>query len=228
MTTVLEVNDLKKTYKMGSVPVHALRGVSFKVEVGEFVSVLGPSGSGKSTLLNMIGALDRPTSGTLSIRGTEVSALNDNQLAELRQRVGFVFQFFNLISRLNALGNVELPLTIAGVRGLERRQKAEQMLEKVGLDDRMHHKPSELSGGERQRVAVARALVTEPSFLLMDEPTGNLDSVTANEIMDLVEDVNREFAMTVIVVTHDPDVGRRARRSIRLLDGSIHSDEVMQ
>lgn len=228
MTTVLEVTDLKKTYSLGSIPVHALRGVTFKVDAGEFVSILGPSGSGKSTLLNMIGALDRPTEGTLSIRGTEVNSLNDNQLADLRQRVGFVFQFFNLISRLDALGNVELPLTIAGIPTKERRERAEQMLEKVGLGDRMHHKPSELSGGERQRVAVARALVTNPSFLLMDEPTGNLDSVTAAEIMDLVDVVNNDLEVTVIVVTHDPDVGLRARRKIRLLDGTIASDEVMQ
>ena len=224
--TVLEVHDLKKTYQLGSVPVHALRGVSFEVNAGEFVSVLGPSGSGKSTLLNMIGALDRPSEGTLSIRGTEVGSLNDNQLAELRQRVGFVFQFFNLISRLDAIGNVELPLTIAGVPAEERRVKAEQMLEKVGLGDRMHHKPAELSGGERQRVAVARALVSDPSFLLMDEPTGNLDSVTAAEMMDLVDTVNQDLGMTVIVVTHDPDVSNRARRKIRLVDGQIDSDEV--
>ena len=224
--TVLEIQDLEKTYMLGSVPVQALRGVSFQVEAGEFVSILGPSGSGKSTLLNMIGALDRPTAGNLSIRGTQVASLNDNQLAELRQRVGFVFQFFNLISRLDAMGNVELPLTIAGVPSKERRARAEQMLEKVGLGDRMHHKPSELSGGERQRVAVARALVTDPSFLLMDEPTGNLDSVTASEMMDLVELVNRDLGMTVIVVTHDPDVSNRARRKIRLVDGNIAADEV--
>jgi putative ABC transport system ATP-binding protein len=224
--TVLEVHDLKKTYQLGSVPVHALRGMTFQIHAGDFVSILGPSGSGKSTLLNMIGALDRPSEGDLSIRGTLVSSLNDNQLADLRQRVGFVFQFFNLISRLDAIGNVELPLTIAGVPSKERRAKAEKMLEKVGLGDRMHHKPSELSGGERQRVAVARALVTDPSFLLMDEPTGNLDSVTASEIMDLVDQVNQEFGMTIIVVTHDPAVSNRARRKIRLLDGHIASDEV--
>lgn len=224
--TVLEVHDLKRTYQLGSVPVHALRGVTFQVNAGEFVSVLGPSGSGKSTLLNMIGALDRPSEGTLSIRGTEVSTLNDNGLAEIRQRVGFVFQFFNLINRLNAIGNVELPLAIAGVPSKERRAKAEEMLGKVGLGDRMHHKPSQLSGGERQRVAVARALVTNPSFLLMDEPTGNLDSVTAAEMMDLVDTVNQELGITVIVVTHDPDVSNRARRKIRLVDGRIASDEV--
>ncbi|TFG27197.1 ABC transporter ATP-binding protein [Candidatus Thorarchaeota archaeon] len=223
---MLEVQDLKKTYQLGSVPVHALRGVTFQVNAGDFVSILGPSGSGKSTLLNMIGALDRPSEGDLSIRGTGISTLNDNELADLRQRVGFVFQFFNLISRLDAVGNVELPLTIAGVPSKERRARAEKMLGKVGLGDRMHHKPSQLSGGERQRVAVARALVTDPSFLLMDEPTGNLDSVTASEIMDLVDRVNQEFGMTIIVVTHDPAVSNRARRKIRLVDGHIESDEV--
>jgi putative ABC transport system ATP-binding protein len=228
MTIVLEVNDLKKTYQMGSIPVHALRGISFRIEAGEFVTVLGPSGSGKSTLLNMIGALDRPTSGTLAIKGIEVSTLNDNRLAELRQQVGFVFQFFNLIQRLDAIGNVELPLTIAGVPREKRVIKAEEMLDKVGLAERKHHKPSELSGGERQRVAVARALVTDPSFLLMDEPTGNLDSVSAGEIMDLVDVVNRDLGMTVILVTHDLTVGRRAKRSIHLLDGQIASDEVIQ
>jgi len=224
--TVLEVNDLKKTYQLGSVPVHALRGVSFQVLPGDFVSILGPSGSGKSTLLNMIGALDRPTEGDLSIGGVKIGTLNDSQLADLRQHVGFVFQFFNLISRLDALGNVELPLTIAGVPSEERHTKAKIMLEKVGLGDRVHHKPSELSGGERQRVAVARALVTDPSFLLMDEPTGNLDSVTASEIMDLVNQVNQEFGMTIIVVTHDTAVSNRAHRKIRLVDGYIVSDEV--
>ncbi len=228
MTIVLEVNDLKKTYQMGSIPVHALRGISFRIEAGEFVTVLGPSGSGKSTLLNMIGALDRPTSGTLAIKGIEVSTLNDNRLAELRQQVGFVFQFFNLIQRLDAIGNVELPLTIAGVPREKRIIKAEEMLDKVGLAERKHHKPSELSGGERQRVAVARALVTDPSFLLMDEPTGNLDSVSAGEIMDLVDVVNRDLGMTVILVTHDLTVGSRAKRSIHLLDGQIASDEVIQ
>ena len=228
MNTVLEVMNLRKTYMLGQVPVEALRGVNFSVDHGEFVAVLGPSGSGKSTLLNMIGALDRPTEGTLSIRGTEVGTLNDNELAELRLRVGFVFQFFNLISRFDAIGNVELPLTIAGVSSKERCARAEEMLQKVGLGDRMHHKPSELSGGERQRVAVARAMVTDPSFLLMDEPTGNLDSATASEIMSLVEEVNRELGMTVIVVSHNPDVGNRAHRKIRLLDGRISSDEVKQ
>ena len=212
---------------MGQVPVDALDDVSFKVDQGEFLSILGPSGSGKSTLLNMIGALDRPSSGHLLINGEDASILGDDQLADLRQNVGFVFQFFNLIPRLNARDNVELPLVIAGVPKDERRERAEEVLRKVGLGDRMDHKPSELSGGERQRVAVARALITKPSFLLLDEPTGNLDTKTATEMMELVNIVNKEMDVTVIVVTHDHTVGAAARRQILLVDGRIASDEVV-
>jgi putative ABC transport system ATP-binding protein len=223
---VLEITDLKKTYMMGQVPVEALRGVSLQVYEGDFIAVLGPSGSGKSTLLNMIGALDRPTSGTLLINGVDVSTLGDNQLADLRRNVGFVYQTFNLISRLDALGNVELPLSVAGVSKKNRKLKAEVMLKIVGLEDRMHHKPSELSGGERQRVAVARALVTNPSFIIMDEPTGNLDTKTGLEIMEFVKKLNREQGITLIVVTHDPEIGSQAKRIIHLRDGLIESDEV--
>ncbi|MGY5877241.1 MAG: ABC transporter ATP-binding protein [Candidatus Thorarchaeota archaeon] len=226
MNSVLEVTNLRKTYMMGSIPVEALRGVSLKIDPGELIAVQGPSGSGKSTLLNMIGALDRPSEGTISIEGVNVEALDDNKLAEIRQRVGFVFQFFNLIPRLDAIGNVELPLTIEGLPKIERRERAMDVLRKVGLEDRMDHKPSELSGGERQRVAIARALVTEPSFLLLDEPTGNLDTVTSTEIMDLVEGVNKEIGVTVILVTHDSDVSAISRRRIHLVDGLIASDEV--
>jgi putative ABC transport system ATP-binding protein len=226
VSTVLEVKDLKKTYMLGQVPVQALRGVSFRVDRGEFLAVQGPSGSGKSTLLNMIGALDRPTEGSVSIEGTDVGTLDDNHLAKIRQKVGFVFQFFNLISRLNARENIALPLVIAGVPRKERRSRAEDVLRKVGLENRMDHKPSELSGGERQRVAIARALITEPSFLLLDEPTGNLDSKTAAEIMELVSGVNREIGVTVIVVTHDADVSSAAERKIRLVDGLVSSDGV--
>lgn len=211
---------------MGSVPVEALRGVSFAVTQGELVSILGPSGSGKSTLLNMIGALDRPTSGTLLIKGVDASKLSDNKLAEMRRNVGFVFQFFNLIPRLNAQANVELPLAIAGVSRKERRARAEDALRSISLGDRMTHKSAELSGGERQRVAVARALVTEPSFLLMDEPTGNLDSKTAQEMMDLVVDLNSKKQVTVIIVTHDAEVAGRTRRTLRMRDGLIVADEV--
>jgi putative ABC transport system ATP-binding protein len=223
---VLDIRNLTKTYMMGQVPVEALRGVSLKVHKGDFIAVLGPSGSGKSTLLNMIGALDRPTSGTLLIKGVDVSTLGDNQLADLRRNVGFVYQTFNLISRLDAISNVELPLSVAGVAKKDRRLKAEVMLKIVGLGDRIHHKPTELSGGERQRVAIARALVTNPSFIIMDEPTGNLDSKTGLEIMEFVKKLNREHGITLIVVTHDPEIGNAARRIIHLRDGLIESDEV--
>ena len=226
MNTVLELEGLKKTYQLGEVPVHALQGVTLSVNQGEFISIVGPSGSGKSTLLNMIGALDRPTEGSVRIEGIEASTLSDDGLSEVRQKVGFVFQFFNLIPRLNARANVELPLAVSGVPSDERRRRAEDVLKKVGLEDRMDHKPSELSGGERQRVAVARALITEPSFLLLDEPTGNLDTRTAAEMMELVDKVNREMGVTVIVVTHDLEVGSAARRQIRLVDGLIAADEV--
>jgi putative ABC transport system ATP-binding protein len=223
---VLEIRNLTKTYMMGQVPVEALRGISLKVIKGDFIAVLGPSGSGKSTLLNMIGALDRPTSGTLLINGLDVSTLHDNQLADLRRNIGFVYQTFNLISRLDAISNVELPLSIAGVPKKQRRLKAEVMLKIVGLGDRLHHTPSELSGGERQRVAIARALVNNPSFIIMDEPTGNLDSKTGLEIMEFVKKLNREHGITTIVVTHDPEIGNEAKRIIHLRDGLIYSDEV--
>ena len=223
---VIEIKNLTKTYMMGQVPVEALRGVSLSVQKGEFIAVIGPSGSGKSTLLNMIGALDRPTSGTILINRVDVTTLGDNQLADLRQNVGFVYQTFNLISRLNAIGNVELPLSIVGIPKKERRFKAEVMLKIVGLGDRMHHKPSELSGGERQRVAVARALINNPSFIIMDEPTGNLDTKTGLEIMEFAKKLNREHGITLIIVTHDIEIGNQARRIIRLRDGLIESDEV--
>ncbi len=223
---VIEIRNLTKTYMMGQVPVEALRGVSLSVQKGEFIAVLGPSGSGKSTLLNMIGALDRPTSGTILINRVDISTLGDNQLADLRQNVGFVYQTFNLISRLNAIGNVELPLSIVGIPKKERRFKAEVMLKIVGLGDRMHHKPSELSGGERQRVAVARALINNPSFIIMDEPTGNLDTKTGLEIMEFAKKLNREHGITLIIVTHDSEIGNQARRIIHLRDGLIESDEV--
>jgi putative ABC transport system ATP-binding protein len=226
MNAVLQVKDLRKTYLMGQVRVEALRGVTFDIDRGELVSILGPSGSGKSTLLNMIGALDRPTSGDIVIEGVDASTLSDNKLAEMRKRVGFVFQFFNLIPRLDAKANVELPLAIAGVPSRERTKKAEEALKRVGLSDRMRHKSSELSGGERQRVAVARALVTEPSFLLMDEPTGNLDSVSAGEMMDLVVDLNSSKNMTAVIVTHNQEISDRTKRTMRMRDGCIVSDQV--
>jgi putative ABC transport system ATP-binding protein len=226
MNAVLEVDNLKKTYMLGQVPVEALRGVSFKIDHRELVAIQGPSGSGKSTLLNMIGALDRPSEGSIRIEGTNIGSLDDNRLAEIRQRVGFVFQFFNLIPRLSARDNVELPLVVANIDREERRARSADVLRKVGLENRMEHKPSQLSGGERQRVAIARALIAEPSFLLLDEPTGNLDTKAASEIMELVARLNTDIGVTVILVTHDAEVASYARRKIRLVDGLVHSDEV--
>jgi putative ABC transport system ATP-binding protein len=221
MATVVEAIDLKKTYILGKVPVDALRGINLKVEKGDFVAILGPSGSGKSTLLNMIGALDKPTAGKMLIEGVDVSTLNDNQLADLRRNVGFVFQFFNLIPRLSARENVELAMSIAGVGRNERRKKAEQLLETVGLKDRMSHRPSELSGGEQQRVAIARALANDPKFLIMDEPTGNIDSKTAAEIVALIKHLNEENEATIILVTHDARMAAEAKRTVQMLDGAI-------
>lgn len=209
---------------MGEVTVKALRGVSFDVHQGELISILGPSGSGKSTLLNLAGALDRPTSGKVILSGVNLNELDDDELAGMRKSVGFVFQFFNLIPRLNAKGNVELPLTIAGMSKDERNARATDALTKVGLAERMEHKPAELSGGERQRVAIARALVNDPAFLLMDEPTGNLDSETAQDIMELVIGLNEEQHITCIIVTHDPEVSKETPRILRMRDGHIVSD----
>ena len=225
MNTVVEAIDLKKTYMLGKVPVEALQGVNLKVEKGDFLAVLGPSGSGKSTLLNLIGALDKPTSGTLLIDGVDVSKLNDNQLAEVRRRVGFVFQFFNLIPRFAAIDNVELSMSIANVSRSERKKRAEEVLETVGLKDRMKHKPAELSGGQQQRVAIARALANNPSFLLLDEPTGNIDSKTAHEVMTIIKSLN-EKGVTIVMVTHDQHLAREAKRTVQMMDGVILSDKV--
>lgn len=218
---VVETLNLKKTYLLGKVPVNALKGVNLKVEKGDFIAILGPSGSGKSTLLNMIGALDKPTEGKVFIDGVDVSTLNDNQLADLRRRIGFVFQFFNLIPRLDAKANVELPMAIPGVSKAERRKHTTELLEIVGLEERMDHKPAELSGGERQRVAIARALANKPKFLLMDEPTGNIDSKTAKEIIGLVKRLNEDDGVTIIMVTHDQQLAMQANRILKMLDGSI-------
>jgi putative ABC transport system ATP-binding protein len=223
---IVEAVDLKKTYMLGKIPVEALRGVNLKVESGDFLAILGPSGSGKSTILNLIGALDKPTAGNLFIDGVDVSTLSDNQLSDLRRRVGFVFQFFNLIPRLNARDNVELSLSIAGVGKAERRKRAEDLLETVGLKDRIKHKPAELSGGQQQRVAIARALANNPRFLLLDEPTGNIDSKTAHEIMRLVKKLNTEKGVTIIMVTHDQQLAKEANRTVQMFDGVITSDEV--
>jgi putative ABC transport system ATP-binding protein len=223
---VVEAVDLKKTYMLGKVPVEALRGVNLKVETGDFLAILGPSGSGKSTLLNLVGALDKPTSGKLLIDGVDISILSDNQLSDLRRRVGFVFQFFNLIPRLNARDNIELSLSIAGVGKAERRKRAEELLETVGLKDRIKHKPAELSGGQQQRVAIARALANNPKFLLLDEPTGNIDSKTAREIMRLVKKLNTEQGVTIIIVTHDQQLAKEAKRTVHMIDGTITKDLV--
>jgi putative ABC transport system ATP-binding protein len=225
MSVIVEAVNLKKTYMLGKVPVEALRGVNLKVEKGDFLAVLGPSGSGKSTLLNLIGALDKPTSGTLLIDGVDVSKLNDNNLADLRRKVGFVFQFFNLIPRFAAIDNVELSLAIANVSRSERKKHAEELLETVGLKDRMKHKPAELSGGQQQRVAIARALANNPRFLLLDEPTGNIDSKTAHEVMEIIKNLN-EKGVTVIMVTHDQHLAREAKRTVQMMDGVITSDGV--
>ncbi len=224
LAAIIEAIDLKKTYMLGKIPVEALRGVNLKVLRGEFLSILGPSGSGKSTLLNLIGALDKPTSGALLIDGVDVSKLSDNQLSELRLRVGFVFQFFNLIPRFTALDNVELSLSIAGLGKTERRKRAEALLETVGLKDRIKHKPAELSGGQQQRVAIARALANNPSFLLMDEPTGNIDSKTAREMMKLVKKLNEDRGVTIIMVTHDQHLAKEAKRVVQIFDGVVTSD----
>ncbi len=225
MATIVEAVDLKKTYMLGKVPVEALRGVNLKVESGEFLSILGPSGSGKSTLLNLIGALDKPTGGRLLIEGTDLSKLNDNQLTDVRRKIGFVFQFFNLIPRFTAKDNVELSMSIAGMSRKARSKHAEELLETVGLRERMNHKPAELSGGQQQRVAIARALANSPRFLLMDEPTGNIDSKTAHEILDLIRKINDDGA-TIIMVTHDQNLASEAKRTVQVLDGVIKSDMV--
>jgi putative ABC transport system ATP-binding protein len=226
MTAIVQAVNLKKTYMLGKVPVEALRGVNLKVESGDFLAILGPSGSGKSTLLNLIGALDKPTEGKMLIEGVDVSTLNDNQLADLRRRVGFVFQFFNLIPRFTARENVELSMTIADIGRAERRKHAEDLLLTVGLRERMNHKPAELSGGEQQRVAIARALANNPRFLLMDEPTGNIDSKNASEIVELIKKLNVEKGVTTIMVTHDQRLAGDAKRVVQMFDGVITREVV--
>jgi putative ABC transport system ATP-binding protein len=221
MVTVLQTVNLEKSYMLGNVSVHALCGINLKVEEGEFVAILGPSGSGKSTLLNMLGALDIPSTGSVRIGKDDLTSLNDSELALLRRKIGIVFQFFNLIGRFNARENVELPLSIANLHRSKRRERAEELLELVGLKNRMMHKPAELSGGERQRVAIARALAMNPDFLLMDEPTGNIDSKTAKELMILVKDLNKSQGVTIVMVTHDRNMAKYATRVLHLLDGQI-------
>ena len=221
MVAIVEAIDLKKTYMLGKVPVEALRGVNLHVDAGEFVSILGPSGSGKSTMLNLIGGLDKPTSGRLLIDGMDVAMLNDNQLSEVRLKIGFVFQFFNLIPRLSARENVELSMSIANMGKRKRRKRAIELLETVGLKERIKHKPAELSGGQQQRVAIARALANDPKFLLLDEPTGNVDSKTAREVLDIIHMLNTEKKVSIIMVTHDEKLAHEATRTVRMVDGNI-------
>ncbi len=221
---MIETKDLWKTYTMGDEEIHALRGVNVQIDKGEYVAIMGPSGSGKSTLMNLIGCLDTPSKGTYLLNGKEVSTMNDNELARIRnEEIGFVFQTFNLLPRATALHNVELPLVYAGVSSKERLERAKAALEKVELGQRMNHKPNELSGGQRQRVAIARALVNNPSILLADEPTGNLDSKTGVEIMALFERLY-EAGNTIVLVTHEADVAAHAKRQILIRDGQVEKD----
>ena len=224
---VIRTVGLTRDYPMGGEVVRALRGVDLEIARNEFVAIMGPSGSGKSTLMNLIGCLDTPTAGQYWLAGTEVSRMTDDELARVRnQQIGFVFQTFNLLPRASALHNVELPLIYAGLRTRERRERAERALASCGLADRMDHRPSELSGGQRQRVAIARALVMEPSIILADEPTGNLDSTTSEEIMKVLEELHRTRGQTIVMVTHEADIARHAARIVTLHDGRVSSDQL--
>jgi putative ABC transport system ATP-binding protein len=223
---LIRLRGLRKTYQVGTQEVHAVSGIDLDVARGEYVAIMGSSGSGKSTLMNLIGCLDTPTGGTYILNGRDVSHLPDDELARIRnQEIGFVFQTFNLLPRSTAAQNVELPLVYAGVPAAQRRERVAQAIQSVGLADRAHHRPNELSGGQRQRVAIARALVNEPSLILADEPTGNLDSRTSEEIMALFAELDRG-GQTILVVTHEPDIAAKARRIIRLHDGAVSSDEI--
>jgi putative ABC transport system ATP-binding protein len=224
VSELITIRDLHRVYEVGSEQVHALNGVNLDIAVNEYVAIMGPSGSGKSTLMNLIGCLDTPTSGSYRLKGQEIGAMSDDELARIRNmEIGFVFQTFNLLARADALHNVELPLVYAGVKHEERRRRAREALDLVGLSDRMKHRPNELSGGQRQRVAIARALVNRPSIILADEPTGNLDTATGEDIMAAFQRIWRE-GNTVILVTHEADIAAHARRVVRMRDGKIESD----
>lgn len=226
MDAMISVKDLKKTYIMGTTKVHALQSITLDILKNEYVALMGPSGSGKSTLMNLLGCLDSPTGGDYLLNGTNVSTMTDSELAEVRNKeIGFVFQTFNLLPRLSALENVALPLVYAGASKSQRLARAQEVLEAVGLGDRVDHKPNELSGGQRQRVAIARALVNKPSIILADEPTGNLDTKTSVEIMEIFEEIHRQ-GNTVILVTHEPDIAEHAHRMVRLRDGLVEIDEL--
>ncbi len=221
---VIDIQKIGKTYRIGTQEVNALLSVDLQINKGEYVALMGPSGSGKSTLMNILGCLDTPSRGSYKLNGTDVSNMTDNELAEIRNKeIGFIFQTFNLLARNTSLDNVALPLVYAGVSKKERSDKAAKALASVGLGDRMEHRPNELSGGQRQRVAIARALVNQPAIILADEPTGNLDSKTSHEIMDLLEEIHKK-GNTVIIVTHEEDIAKRAKRIVRLRDGVIESD----
>ena len=225
MSALIEIQDVTKTYEMGAETiVHALDGVSLAIETGDYVAIMGPSGSGKSTLMNLIGCLDTPTTGSYVLKGREIATMNDDELAQIRNKeIGFIFQTFNLLPRADAVQNVELPLVYSGLARRERRERAEKALDDVGLGTRKHHRPNEMSGGQRQRVAIARALVNAPSILLADEPTGNLDSKTGEEILALMDDLHHK-GNTIILVTHEDELAQRAARVVRLRDGKIVSD----
>ena len=222
------IRDLVKKYKMGLQEVQALRGISVEVDKNEYLAIMGPSGSGKSTMMNVVGCLDTPTSGTYELEGVDVSRLNDDRLAEIRnQKIGFVFQTFNLLPRADVFHNVELPMIYSGISSSKRKKMAEEAIDRVGLSDRMKHKPSELSGGQRQRVAIARALVNNPSIILADEPTGNLDSATGEEIMEIFDQLN-DAGNTIILVTHETDIAAHANRILKLKDGLVESDSLIK
>ncbi|HOU25040.1 MAG TPA: ABC transporter ATP-binding protein [Anaerolineae bacterium] len=225
---MIQLDSVTKVYSMGSVEVNALRGIDLKIEPGEFIAIMGPSGSGKSTLMNILGCLDQPSGGSYRLDGLSVAQMNDDQLAEVRNRkIGFVFQNYNLLARTSAIDNVEIPMVYAGVSLADRHRKAVDALKSVGLAERLHHKPNQLSGGEQQRVAIARSLVNEPSIILADEPTGNLDSRTGREIISIFQHLNRDRGMTIIFVTHDPEVAACTRRIVRLRDGLVVGEELV-